>query len=158
MGIFPHRGSTSDFFRVAPGRILKTPMKVCDGVPNREALEERNGASIAVEKQILERLGNHPEIVPYLGPQSPGIILSEAPFGSLQAFVDTNTPMSSSHGWKLCEQAAEAVVHVHSKGVIHLDLRPENFLVHRITSRGALARPLWWINVRRPRTGWRTLA
>nr|ODN87363.1 serine/threonine protein kinase [Cryptococcus depauperatus CBS 7855] len=61
-----------------------------------------------------------------------GILLAEAPYGSLQTYIDTkHATLSTPHCWSLWEQATEAIVHLHSKGVIHSDLRPENFLVHQ---------------------------
>ncbi|KAI9841305.1 MAG: hypothetical protein M1837_000791 [Sclerophora amabilis] len=135
MKILPYHGSTSDFFLVKPGEILKAPMKVWAGASNREALEKENRRSITIERQILERLGKHPKIIPYLGDHPSGILLSEAPHGSLQAYIDSNyATMSAPLRWNLCEQATEAIVHVHSKGVIHSDLRPDNFLVHQVVT------------------------
>lgn len=34
---------------------------------------------------------------------------------------------------KWCRQVVEALVYIHSRGVIHSDLRPDNFLVHATT-------------------------
>jgi serine/threonine protein kinase len=60
-----------------------------------------------------------------------GILLSEASYGNLQTFIDShNTRMDASLRWRLATQAAEAITHLHENGVIHSDLRPENFLVH----------------------------
>ena len=131
-------------------------MKVCEWLPNRKALDEENQRAIVIEQQTLERLGKHPRIVPfvhhpkpqvarelivvirYLGVHLSGIVLSEAPYGSLQSYIDSNhMKMSASQCWNLCEQVAEAIVHIHSKGVIHSDLRPENFLVHQLTPASA---------------------
>ncbi|WVO18648.1 hypothetical protein L204_106368 [Cryptococcus depauperatus] len=86
----PYLGSTSDLFLVTPGMVVKTPR------PN----SSKNQAALLIEQQLLERLGKHPRIVPYLGLHPSGILLAEAPYGSL-------------------------------KGVIHSDLRPENFVVHQ---------------------------
>lgn len=69
----------------------------------------------------------------YLGEYFSGILLSEASYGTLQAYIDSNHgDMSTSQRWDFCEQLAEAAVHIHSKGVIHSDMRPDNVLVHQI--------------------------
>ncbi|CAG8981742.1 hypothetical protein HYALB_00013354 [Hymenoscyphus albidus] len=137
-----YRGSTSDFFRFSSGIIVKSPMRVWAGNPNQQKLEEEMEKAISFEQQVLEKLGDHPRIVPYLGPHSSsrGIKLSEASHGNLQAYIDSGVPIDNSLRWKWSLQAVEAVVYVHHKGVIHSDLRPENYLVHT-TKKGSL--DLW---------------
>jgi serine/threonine protein kinase len=45
--------------------------------------------------------------------------------------LDThNTDISITLRLTWCLEAAEAIAYLHSKGVIHSDLRPENFLLH----------------------------
>ncbi|WVN86093.1 uncharacterized protein L203_101252 [Cryptococcus depauperatus CBS 7841] len=115
-------GSTSAFFLITPGTVVKTPLL---DLP-------KNQTALRIEQQLLERLGKHPRIVPYLGPHPSGILLAHAPHGDLQAYIDTkHATLSTLHCWSLWEQATEAIVHLHSKGVIHSDLRPDNFLVHQ---------------------------
>jgi len=63
-----YRGSTSDFYRAAKGVVLKSPMKVSEENPNRGALETANINAINIERQILETLGSHPRIVPFVHP------------------------------------------------------------------------------------------
>jgi serine/threonine protein kinase len=73
-----------------------------------------------------------------LGISGNGILLSEASHGNLQKFIDShNTTIDASLRWRLAEQAAEAITHIHKNGVIHSDLRPENFLVHDSGERSA---------------------
>jgi hypothetical protein len=68
MQSLPYCGSTSDFYRTAEGVILKSPMKVSEGNPDREALETANINAINIERQILETMGSHPRIVPFVHP------------------------------------------------------------------------------------------
>jgi len=70
----------------------------------------------------------------YLRPHGNGILLNEASHGNLQAYIDSNSAeINNSLRWKWSIQAVEAVVYIHSRGVIHSDLRPENLLVHATT-------------------------
>jgi len=79
----------------------------------------------------------------YLGAHTPsrGIQLTEASHGNLQAYINlNNAAIDNSLRWKWSVQAVEAVAYVHRQGVIHSDLRPENYLVHA-TSESSL--DLW---------------
>ena len=51
-------GSTSAFYQVEDGMIFKSLHPV---------FAERDGYKVVVEKEILERLGEHPRIVKYVG-------------------------------------------------------------------------------------------
>ncbi|KAM0433420.1 hypothetical protein ACHAPT_004298 [Fusarium lateritium] len=64
-----------------------------------------------------------------------GLLFSEASHGSFQRFLDDpNQDISLSLRKKFCRQAVEAVAYIHSRGVIHSDLRLDNFLVHSTNS------------------------
>ncbi|KAL9101971.1 MAG: hypothetical protein Q9163_002829 [Psora crenata] len=129
------RGSTSQFERTAPGVILKAPMKFWMEHAEPETRKEVEKAFF-IEKQILERLGGHPRIVPFVHPyfvavQAESLLLAEASHGNLQEYIDgNNASMDDRLRWKWCLQATEGVVYAHQKGIIHSDLRPENYLVH----------------------------
>ncbi|CZS96270.1 uncharacterized protein RCO7_04970 [Rhynchosporium graminicola] len=128
-----YRGSTSNFSRFESGIVVKSPMKIWAGNPNHKKLEIEREEAIAFERQILEKLGDHPRIVPYLGAHasSKGILLTEASHGNLQTYIDVNKEsIDDSLRWKWSLQAVEAVAYVHRQGVIHSDLRPENYLLH----------------------------
>ena len=69
----------------------------------------------------------------YLGEYNSGIILSEASHGTLQAYIDVNNAnIPISQRWDFCEQLTEATAHIHSKSMIHSDMRPDNVLVHQV--------------------------
>ncbi|KAL9114740.1 MAG: hypothetical protein Q9227_001419 [Pyrenula ochraceoflavens] len=125
-------GSTSSFFKVENGMILKSL---------HPALAEKDGYKFVVEKGILERLGEHPRIIKYNGVRDDagirGLLFIEASHGNLQTFIDQNNDsISLILREKWCRQVTEAINHLHCNGVIHSDLRLENCLVHE--SNGAL--------------------
>jgi serine/threonine protein kinase len=147
----PYTGRTSQFFRKSSKRVIKLPTQLWEG--NSEDEFERE---FAIEAQILEKLGHHPRIVPFVdaihniqrsrlillnryhGRSGNGILLSEASHGNLQNFIDSrDTKMDAALSWRLATQAAEAITHIHKKGVIHSDLRPENLLVNDSGERSA---------------------
>jgi hypothetical protein len=69
MELLGYMGSTSQFFRASPDRIIKSPMEIWRGNPNYQRREKENVEAIAIEAQILEKLGSHPRIVPSVEPQ-----------------------------------------------------------------------------------------
>ncbi|KAI9683958.1 MAG: hypothetical protein M1829_004293 [Trizodia sp. TS-e1964] len=124
-------GSTSFFFRTEPGVVLK---KAIDTWSSPE-WAVRTAEKFAVERGIFARLGRHPRIVPFLGNHEKGILLAEASHGSLQSYIDTNNAtMDDRLRWKFCLQVTEAIVYIHERGVVHSDMRPENYLVHETTT------------------------
>lgn len=65
----------------------------------------------------------------FLGTFEPqGLLFVEADLGSLQLFIDHHfeeVSLDDKVSWRW--QAAEAIAYVHEKGIIHSDLRPDNF-------------------------------
>ncbi|KAI0382070.1 kinase-like protein [Hypomontagnella monticulosa] len=125
-------GSTGIFFQVRPGVVLKAPVKILQDQVVRERPSVAHDYS--VERRILEWLGEHPRIVRYLGwldDFPTGLLLEEASNGSLQDYLDHNEketiPMDIRKKW--FQQTIESISYIHSRGVIHGDLRPENFLL-----------------------------
>lgn len=65
------------------------------------------------------------------------MLLAEASHGGLQQYLDGhNASRQLRHIW--FRQATESIDYIHSRGVVHSDLRPDNFLVHE-TSPGTLS-------------------
>lgn len=98
------------------------------------------------------KLGDHPRIVryiklipgpplscpnqhqrSYLGWQSEfptGLLFVEASHGNLQVVLDQKQGINIDLRIKWLHQAIEAISYIHSRGVIHSDLRPDNFLIY----------------------------
>ncbi|KAF4975445.1 hypothetical protein FZEAL_7765 [Fusarium zealandicum] len=87
--------------------------------------------SLLIEERILLALGSHPRIIEFLGHYHPqGLKFIEADKGDLQAYINKSfsaITLEDQVRWIL--QASEAIAYIHSKGIIHSDLRPENFLL-----------------------------
>jgi serine/threonine protein kinase len=65
------------------------------------------------------------------------LLFAEASDGNLQKYIDQHhASINISLRLKWRSQAAEAIEFIHGKGVIHSDLRPENFLLHTDTVAG----------------------
>ncbi|KAF2457147.1 kinase-like domain-containing protein [Lineolata rhizophorae] len=93
---------------------------------NRNALNSLN-----VEHSIFSALGQHDRIVKYLGKHEHGILLQLALNGDICSYISKREHDSISLQLlqKWTTQAAEALVFIHSKGVIHCDIHPNNFLL-----------------------------
>ncbi|KAM9884451.1 protein kinase-like domain protein [Verticillium dahliae] len=125
-------GSTAVFFQVQPNIILKAPVRVLQD----QTIQPQSDVSgkFQNERLILERLGRHPLIIGYLGwrPEFPtGLLFAEASQGSLQRVLhehDATISLALRRRW--FHQAIRAIEYIHSRGIIHSDLRPDNFLVH----------------------------
>ncbi|KAK3309279.1 kinase-like domain-containing protein [Chaetomium strumarium] len=110
----PIYGSTCSVEPVSPGIVVKKPHQL-----GEEYFDKRFANNFSVERQILERLGQHPRIVSH---------------GNLQAYLaehHASTPLDQRLRW--CRQLAEALDYIHGRGVLHSDLRPGNILVHETT-------------------------
>ncbi|KAK2752496.1 hypothetical protein FQN54_008089 [Arachnomyces sp. PD_36] len=134
-----NHGSTSVITRIKPGIVLKSPRYSWWHSPTAESHDSVKHIkhSFSVEEQILGILGEHPRIIKFLGPsQNPrGLLFVEANAGNLQTYIDQrNGVLNTTLRLQWCSQAAEAIRYIHRKGVIHSDLRPENYLLHRNAS------------------------
>ena len=63
MAALRYEGSTSTFSRVRPGVIIKSPKQVWKESSSYNELTQKIAYNFYVERQILQRLGNHPRIV-----------------------------------------------------------------------------------------------
>ncbi|RDA85796.1 hypothetical protein CP532_6294 [Ophiocordyceps camponoti-leonardi (nom. inval.)] len=130
-------GSTSIIEPVWPGVVLKQPINF-----KTQELAEKVDLCFSVEPLILERIGRHPRIVGYLGQRGRGLLLGQASHGNLQAYLDSNPSIDLRQRILWCRQVAEAVSYIHSRGVVHSDLRPRNILVHQSATSNS-SRDLW---------------
>lgn len=60
-----------------------------------------------------------------------GILLARASHGSLQNYLEIHPEIPLPVQQKWCRQVAESISFLHENDVLHLDLRPDNFLVHQ---------------------------
>lgn len=82
-----------------------------------------------MENRIYRHLGRHPHIVEHKGMTADGLLLAFARNGSLKEYLRDNTTIDLNQKVKWSIQIAEAVQFIHSKGVIHCDINPSNFLL-----------------------------
>ena len=77
---------------------------------------------------------SHPSIVKYIGMEN-GAVFEEYVDGlSLREMIDRKDKRLQSPEFiaRICRQLLEAVAYLHSCGVIHNDIKPENVMVSRI--------------------------
>ncbi|KAH6872013.1 kinase-like domain-containing protein [Thelonectria olida] len=125
--------STSILHRVGDGMIMKCPAnlskEMCTAYEKQVEDIVRN---FEVERKILELLGDHPRTVKYRGWQEDkkALLFVEASHSSLQLYLDHHGVPSQNNQRKWSRQVIKCLEYIHRRGVIHCDIRPENFLVH----------------------------
>ncbi|TQN70122.1 Calcium-dependent protein kinase 3 [Colletotrichum shisoi] len=124
-------GSSSNIYLLEPGKVIKVPREVSSSNPGQESFHQLRANGFKVERGIYEVLGTHDLIIPYYGCRElrgrQGLVLAQAD-ENLQHCLDVGTPtIDQRKRW--CRQAAKVIAYIHSRGVMHSDLRPENFLV-----------------------------
>ncbi|WQF82075.1 Putative tyrosine-protein kinase, active [Colletotrichum destructivum] len=128
------RGSSSNIYQFEPGKVLKVPREVPSTNDGYEILNRDRAKGFDVERGIYEALGENELILPYYGCHElegyRGLLFAQAD-SNLQEHLEeglVNTTMPERKRW--CRQVADAIAYIHDRGVIHSDLRPENFLIH----------------------------
>lgn len=66
-----YQGSTSRFYRVRQGVLLKYPLEVWRESSAYQKLTDEIANNLSVERQILDFLGEHPRIVRFIFPSLP---------------------------------------------------------------------------------------
>jgi hypothetical protein len=89
-------------------------------------------AAFLREARALIKLG-HPNVVKVLDATiiegSPAIIMALVTGLSLQAVLQTTAPMPLLRALPLLAQIGEGIAHIHSNGLVHSDIKPENIIV-----------------------------
>jgi serine/threonine protein kinase len=84
---------------------------------------------LRIEAKMLDILGNHPRIVRSKGLTQHGLLLEFATNGNLHDFLTTSPVTTLEQRAEWCIQATEAVCHIHSKRILHCDIRQDNLLL-----------------------------
>ena len=85
--------------------------------------------------EILEKVCDHPYIVQYLGHGKVKgdlfLAMEYCEFPNLKILISRNDPVLEQYVGNILIDVAEALEHVHDKGFLHYDFKPENILVSR---------------------------
>lgn len=85
--------------------------------------------SIRREGEIYDHLGNHPRVIKCLAKGNLFIDIEFAPHGQMEDYLNNHHDMPNASRLRLAQEVIEAVVFIHSKGVIHSDLAARQFLL-----------------------------
>ena len=85
--------------------------------------------------EILEKVCDHPYIVQYLGHGKVKgdlfLAMEYCEFPNLKILISRSDPVLEQYVGNILIDVAEALAHVHDKGFLHYDFKPENILVSR---------------------------
>jgi serine/threonine protein kinase len=116
VGVFTH------VYDLGEGRVRKVP------APDPDNLDLAI-KSIRREAEIYNYLGNHPRIINCLARGDLFVDLEFAPHGHIEGYLNSHRDTSDECRLRLAQEAIEAVVLIHSKGIIHSDLAARQFLL-----------------------------
>ncbi|EXL64663.1 serine/threonine protein kinase [Fusarium oxysporum f. sp. conglutinans race 2 54008] len=128
------RGSSSNIYKFEPGKVIKVPRQVPTDNDAHKIFNGVRAQKFEVERGIYEVLGAHDLILPFYGCRDfngqQGLLLAQAD-STLQEHLEHKFEMTTEvERRRWCYQAADSVAYLHKCGVMHSDLRPENFLIH----------------------------
>jgi serine/threonine protein kinase len=116
VGVFTH------VHRVDGGRVRKVPAP--DSNDLYLAIK-----SIQREGEIYVYLGDHPRVIKCLAKGDLFVDLEYAPHGHIESYLRSHHDTSNEYRIQLAREVIEAVVFIHSKGIIHSDLAARQFLL-----------------------------
>jgi serine/threonine protein kinase len=85
-------------------------------------------ASLDIEARIYKAIGPHARIIGFQGQSIDGLFIDYAPHGSLARYLVENEATTQQRLRWSC-QATEAIAVIHSKRVIHCDIKAQNLLL-----------------------------
>ncbi|KAL9123619.1 MAG: hypothetical protein Q9217_006965 [Psora testacea] len=115
-------GNTAKLGFLSDGSVLKYPFDTGDPFARK---------SLDIEHSILLALGEHQRLVKYLGKTKHGLRFAFAANSDVRHYISAHEPgtLPLRLRQKWVNQAVEALAFVHSKGVVHCDIQPNNFLL-----------------------------
>jgi len=106
------------------------------------ALAGKSDADLHKEVEILRHLGKHPNVVHFVESFEDSellyFVMELCQGGTLFEKLEQDIVLEENIAKKMCKEMFNAVHHLHDKGFIHRDLRPESWLMADLSEESAL--------------------
>jgi serine/threonine protein kinase len=116
VGVFTH------VYNFGDGRVRKVP------APDPDNLDLAI-KSIQREGKIYGHLGDHPRVIKCVERGDLFVDLEFAPHGHIEDYLKSHSDIPDNCRIRFIQEVIEAVVFIHSKGIIHSDLAARQFLI-----------------------------
>eukprot|EP00761_Pharyngomonas_kirbyi_P001776 gb/GECH01001780.1/.p1 GENE.gb/GECH01001780.1/~~gb/GECH01001780.1/.p1 ORF type:complete len:408 (+),score=107.00 gb/GECH01001780.1/:1-1224(+) len=124
------------FSRVFLARLKGTNNEYAVKIIEKELLvRHEKQSTIRMEKEVLNKLRNHPNIVnlyaTFQDKENLYFVLELAPGGELFTYISKSGPLTISAAKFYMAEIVTALEHMHRQGIVHRDMKPENVLLDR---------------------------
>jgi serine/threonine protein kinase len=86
-------------------------------------------ACLRAEMRIIERAGPHDNLISVMGEEGDALILKAFEGENMEDMIERSAPFSERDLLPLFSQLCELLAHLHNMGIVHHDVRPQNFMV-----------------------------
>jgi serine/threonine protein kinase len=120
-GTYISAGVSGIVERLKDGTVLKSPRPGPDEVESCKDIE--------MEAKIYRLLGPHDRLVPLLGHSQAGLVLGYMENRNVRDYLREHHNVTMDRRLRWAQETADGLQLLHSRGIVHCDTKPRNFLL-----------------------------